>query len=145
MTDTNLSADRNFRIAEYDIIKGICIFLVAVMHTGHPVYFFEYGFLFAFFFVSGATFRRKSFGKFLKSKLLRIYIPFVLANFAGYLSAGFIIIYQDMAVTDLRFRKRQSVFSLFRLQRISCRRAGFCCRCFSWYLCFIFCIGLWIN
>ena len=89
MTDTNLSADRNFRIAEYDIIKGICIFLVAVMHTGHPVYFFEYGFLFAFFFVSGATFRRKSFGQFLKSKLLRIYIPFVLANFAGYFIGRF--------------------------------------------------------
>ncbi len=89
MTDTNLSAGRNFRIAEYDIIKGICIFLVAVMHTGHPVYFFEYGFLFAFFFASGATFRRKPFGKFLKSKLLRIYIPFVLANFAGYFIGKF--------------------------------------------------------
>lgn len=89
MTDTNLSAGRDFRIAEYDIIKGICIFLVAVMHTGHPVYFFEYGFLFAFFFVSGATFRRKPFGKFLKSKLLRIYIPFVLANFAGYFIGKF--------------------------------------------------------
>lgn len=89
MTDARLSADVNSRVAEYDIIKGICIFLVAVMHTGHPVYFFEYGFLFAFFFVSGATFRRKPFGQFLKSKLLRIYVPFVLANFAGYFIGKF--------------------------------------------------------
>lgn len=84
MTDSNFSAGKKNRIAEYDIIKGICIFLVAVMHTGHPVYFMEYGFLFAFFFVSGATFRRKPLGQFLKTKVLRIYIPFVLANFAGY-------------------------------------------------------------
>lgn len=77
------------RISEYDIIKGICILLVAVMHTGHPVYFMEYGFLFAFFFVSGATFKRKSFLQFLKGKLLRIYVPFVLANFAGYFIGKF--------------------------------------------------------
>ena len=84
MADTKFSAGVKSRVAEYDIIKGICIFLVAVMHTGHPVYFMEYGFLYAFFFVSGATFKRKPFGQFLKGKLLRIYIPFVLANFAGY-------------------------------------------------------------
>ena len=77
------------RISEYDIIKGICILLVAVMHTGHPVYFMEYGFLFAFFFVSGCTFKRKPFLQFLKGKLLRIYVPFVLANFAGYVIGKF--------------------------------------------------------
>ncbi len=89
MTDKNLVAGEKSRIAEYDMIKGICIFLVAVMHTGHPVYFMEYGFLFAFFFVSGATFRRKPFGQFLKTKLLRIYVPFVLANFVGYFIGKF--------------------------------------------------------
>ena len=77
------------RISEYDIIKGICILLVAIMHTGHPVYFMEYGFLFAFFFVSGCTFKRKPFLQFLKGKVLRIYIPFVLANFAGYFIGKF--------------------------------------------------------
>lgn len=77
------------RILEYDIIKGICILLVAVMHTGHPVYFMEYGFLFAFFFVSGCTFKRKPFLQFLKGKILRIYVPFVLANFAGYVIGKF--------------------------------------------------------
>ncbi len=89
MVNTNLSAGVPHRISEYDIIKGICIFLVAIMHTGHPVYFMEYGFLFAFFFVSGATFKRKPFLQFLKGKLLRIYIPFVLANFAGYFIGKF--------------------------------------------------------
>ncbi len=89
MADTGFSAGAKSRVAEYDIIKGICIFLVAVMHTGHPVYFMEYGFLYAFFFVSGATFKRKPFGQFLKGKLLRIYVPFVLANFAGYFIGKF--------------------------------------------------------
>lgn len=89
MADAKISAGAKSRVAEYDIIKGICIFLVAVMHTGHPVYFMEYGFLFAFFFVSGATFKRKPFGQFLKGKLLRIYVPFVLANFAGYFIGKF--------------------------------------------------------
>ena len=83
-TGANTLTDMRQRISEYDIIKGICILLVCIMHTGHPVYFWEYGFLFAFFFVSGATFRRKPFWTFLKGKLLRIYIPFVVANFVGY-------------------------------------------------------------
>lgn len=72
------------RVPEYDIIKGISILLVSIIHTGHPVYFMEYGFLFAFFFVSGCTFKYRGIGTFLKSKLLRIYIPFVLANLAGW-------------------------------------------------------------
>jgi len=89
MGKENLSADIKSRVSEYDIIKGICILLVCIMPTGHPVYFMEYGFLFAFFFVSGCTFKRKPFGAFLKSKLLRIYVPFVLANFAGYFIGKF--------------------------------------------------------
>ncbi len=89
MGNTNLSAGGKPRISEYDIIKGICILLVCIMHTGHPVYFWEYGFLFAFFFVSGATFRHKPFWQFLKGKLLRIYVPFVLANFAGFFVGKF--------------------------------------------------------
>ena len=89
MGDANVSTGVKTRISEYDIIKGICILLVAVMHTGHPVYFMEYGFLFAFFFASGATFKRKPFWQFLKGKLLRIYVPFVLANFAGYFIGKF--------------------------------------------------------
>lgn len=89
MGNTNLSAGVKSRISEYDIIKGICILLVAIMHTGHPVYFMEYGFLFAFFFVSGCTFKRKPFLQFLKGKLLRIYVPFVLANFVGYFIGKF--------------------------------------------------------
>lgn len=72
------------RIPEYDIIKGISILLVSIIHTGHPVYFMEYGFLFAFFFVSGCTFKYRGIGAFLKAKLLRIYIPFVLANLTGW-------------------------------------------------------------
>lgn len=89
MGNKSLLADKRNRVSEYDIIKGICILLVAIMHTGHPVYFLEYGFLFAFFFVSGCTFKRKPFLQFLKGKLLRIYIPFVLANFAGYFIGKF--------------------------------------------------------
>ena len=45
--------------------------------------------MFAFFFASGATFKRKPFWQFLKGKLLRIYVPFVLANFAGYFIGKF--------------------------------------------------------
>lgn len=89
MGNTTLSTGVNNRITEYDIIKGICILLVAIMHTGHPVYFMEYGFLFAFFFASGCTFKRKPFLQFLRGKILRIYVPFVLANFAGYFIGKF--------------------------------------------------------
>lgn len=77
------------RIIEYDIIKGICILMVCLAHTGHGAYFMEYGFLYAFFFASGCTFRHKPFWSFLKSKILRIYVPFVLANMAGYLIGKF--------------------------------------------------------
>ncbi len=89
MENAKASVDVKSRISEYDIIKGICILLVAIMHTGHPVYFMEYGFLFAFFFASGCTFKRKPFLQFLKGKVLRIYVPFVLANFAGYVIGKF--------------------------------------------------------
>ena len=41
MGDANVSTGVKTRISEYDIIKGICILLVGVMHTGHPVYFME--------------------------------------------------------------------------------------------------------
>ena len=81
---TNISTASKHRITEYDIIKGVCILFACISHTGHCVYFWEYGFLFAFFFVSGATFRRKPFWTFLRGKLQRIYVPFVLANFVGY-------------------------------------------------------------
>lgn len=72
------------RILAYDILKGMAIFMVCVVHTGHCGYFFEYGFLYAFFFLSGATFSDKSFGKFMWGKIKRLYIPFVIANLVGY-------------------------------------------------------------
>lgn len=114
MGNTNLSAGTKPRITEYDIIKGICILLVAVMHTGHPVYFMEYGFLFAFFFVSGCTFKRKPFWQFLKGKLLRIYVPFVLANFAGYFIGKFY--YSLSGYSGYGFTLKEAAMRIFSFQ-----------------------------
>lgn len=114
MGKENLSADIKSRVSEYDIIKGICILLVCIMHTGHPVYFMEYGFLFAFFFVSGCTFKHKPFGAFLKSKILRIYVPFVLANFIGYFIGKFY--YSLSGYGGYGYSLKEAVLRIFSFQ-----------------------------
>ena len=53
--------------------------------------------------------------------------------------------FRDMVAMDFRFRRQPNVFLHFRLQRILCRRVGFCFRCFWLCLCFIFCMLHLIN
>lgn len=72
--------DSNQRNIELDIIKGICIISIVFTHVGQPILWFGFFMVYGFYFVAGYTFRDKPFLEFIKDKLCRIYIPFVLAN-----------------------------------------------------------------
>lgn len=71
------------RIAEFDIIKGICIIGIVFSHAGHELMWLSYIFLFGFYFVGGATYRDKPLKNFFLSKMKRIYVPFVISNIFG--------------------------------------------------------------
>ena len=75
-----MKVDSNQRNIELDIIKGICIISIVFTHVGQPILWFGFFMVYGFYFVAGYTFRDKPFLEFIKDKLCRIYIPFVLAN-----------------------------------------------------------------
>lgn len=68
------------RNVELDIIKGLCIVAIVFNHVGHNIMWFNYFMVIGFYFVAGCTFKKKSTLVFIKDKMMRIYVPFVLAN-----------------------------------------------------------------
>lgn len=70
----------NNRIAELDIIKGICIIGIVFGYAEHELLWLSYFFLYDFYFVGDFTYHDKSFMKLLFSKITRIYIPFIISN-----------------------------------------------------------------
>lgn len=67
------------RKIELDILKGICILLIVLVHCGYSVLWFDYLFVYGFYFVAGYTFKDKPLKQFIKSKVYRLYFPFVIS------------------------------------------------------------------
>ncbi len=106
-------------MAEWDIIKGICIIGIVFSHAGHALFWFSYFYLFGFYFVSGAVYRDKPFLKFAISKIRRMYIPFVFSNLLAKLMCFFLYklnIYREYSwdgyiVSLLEFNLREGVMA----------------------------------
>ena len=67
----------NERDSTLDIIKGLCMVTIVCSHFGHNILWFYYLYVYGFYFVSGYTFKDKTFKTFIKSKLHRLYFFFV--------------------------------------------------------------------
>ena len=67
----------NERDSTLDIFKGLCMVTIVCSHFGHNILWFYYFYVYGFYFVSGYTFKDKNFKAFIKSKLYRLYFPFV--------------------------------------------------------------------
>ena len=73
------------RSKEVDIIKGLCMITLVFSHAGMKLLWFNYIYVYGFFYVAGYTFREKPFLKFVKSKILGLYIPFIANCLIGLL------------------------------------------------------------
>ena len=71
------------RRRDIDILKGICMISLVFCHTGISFLWFHYIFVVGFYFVAGYTFKDKPFYTFLKSKIVGLYIPFVINCIIG--------------------------------------------------------------
>lgn len=67
-------------LPEIDIVKGVCITTIVMAHAGFTPLWFGYFFVYGFYFVAGFTFSDKPFLTFTKQKILRLYVPFVIAH-----------------------------------------------------------------
>ena len=68
------------RIAWIDVLKGICMVMIVVSHAGLRPLWFSYFYVYGFYFISGYTFSNKSLTAFLKKKIARLYIPYLVAQ-----------------------------------------------------------------
>ena len=66
------------RNLEIDIIKGLCIASIVCLHADNNILWFNMIFIYGFYFSAGYTFKDKPLIPFVKSKVRRIYIPFVI-------------------------------------------------------------------
>ena len=77
----------NMRITEIDVIKGICIILMVVGHSGSPITKWIYLFHMAVFFVASGFCWNEihatsilNVGNYIKKKICSLYIPYVMVN-----------------------------------------------------------------
>ena len=68
-----------------DILKAIAVSSVVFHHAGFPVFFLGMIFVSVFFISSGYVFKEQSFLQYMKKQFLRLWIPFVVANFLAVL------------------------------------------------------------
>lgn len=92
----------NTRNKELDIIKGICIISIVFTHISHPIIWFGFFMVYGFYYISGYTFRKKALSEFVKDKVLRIYLSFVMANILALLIVKVLVmINENYAIGDL--------------------------------------------
>ncbi len=53
---------------------------IVASHAGYGILWFSYVFVYGFYFVAGYTYSRKPLGQFVRGKLVRLYLPFVVAH-----------------------------------------------------------------
>ncbi len=83
-----------------DLLKGIGIFLVVWGHTMFPRSVLIYSFhMPLFFFISGFLYKNKPLKKFLSSKIIRLYVPYIL----------FTIVSWTFYLVMLGFQERQDL------------------------------------